>query len=62
MKSCIDEDMNMYDIPLLSTVLPDDDITAQLIKRGYYQPEGAIQTKRVSKQLLDKATAFFKRK
>lgn len=31
-----DEDMNFIEIPLLDTDLPDDFITDQLIKRGYY--------------------------
>lgn len=31
-----DENMNVYKVPLLETDLPDDDITNQLIKRGYY--------------------------
>lgn len=31
-----EEDMNLYEASLLDTVLPDDDITNQLIKRGYY--------------------------
>lgn len=31
-----DEDMNFEEVPLLSTNLPDDDVTNQLINRGYY--------------------------
>lgn len=31
-----DEDMNFEKIPLLNTNLPDDDVTNQLIKHGYY--------------------------
>lgn len=57
-KPCIDIDMNIYEIPLLATDLPDDNITSQLVKRGYYQREGTIQTQRVNKELLDKATEF----
>ena len=34
-----DENMNFIDIPLLKTVLPDDHITDQLIKHGYYSRE-----------------------
>lgn len=33
---CYDENMNFKEIPLLETKLPDDDVTNQLIKRGYY--------------------------
>lgn len=32
-----DEYMNISMVPLLETVLPDDDVTEQLIKRGYYK-------------------------
>lgn len=39
----IDENMQDFQIPLLKTFLPDDDVTNQLIKRGYYQREGTIQ-------------------
>ncbi len=31
-----EKDMKLYEVSLLDTVLPDDDITNQLIKRGYY--------------------------
>jgi hypothetical protein len=29
--------MNFKEIPLLETKLPDDDVTNQLVKRGYYK-------------------------
>jgi len=32
-----DENMNCKEIPLLETELPDDDVTNQLVKRGYYK-------------------------
>lgn len=31
-----DEDMSLHHVPLLETDLPDDDVTNQLIKHGYY--------------------------
>jgi len=31
-----DKDMTLYEVPLIDTELPNDDITEQLIKRGYY--------------------------
>lgn len=34
--TCVDDDMNEYNLSLLNTELPDDDVTNQLIKRGYY--------------------------
>ncbi len=33
---CVDENMKEYKLSLLDTELPDDDVTNQLIKRGYY--------------------------
>lgn len=46
---CIDADNNEYLLPLLKSNLPEDDVTYQLIKRGYYQREGTLQT---SKQYI----------
>lgn len=35
----VDEEMKEYNVSLLNTELPDDDVTIQLIKRGYYSPQ-----------------------
>ena len=37
--NCFDENMNFYQIPVLETDLADDDVTNELVKRGYYKRE-----------------------
>ncbi len=44
----IDEKMQEYQISLLDTDLPDDDVTNQLINHGYYQREGTIKLERIN--------------
>lgn len=41
-ESYLDENMSIVEIPLLDTILPDDAVTKQLIKHGYYQNPQSI--------------------
>lgn len=49
-----DADMNLAETSLLNTELPDDSVTKQLIRCGYYKPEnGVIKLQELSNEIVE---------